>query len=617
VVAWYLLGASVAFGQDPGARPYLSQHLEHEGIGIDVVLTSVTERAPSVATAQQQVELTLSLRRLADGQPLPNLALGAWLDREVSPLSGSRQSCGQRIAGWLGSGLLARPLLDLTGYWVLTLDQEGSVSVLDPAVSFGGRTSLYRSLQLGGAGFDWVQSSDERSLFVVLPEQRQVVHVDLASLTIVRRVELPGRPTRVAMQPDQRLLWVGVQDPDSLLALDPLDGRVVHRLPLPEGHHELAFAPDGNAVYATSRVGGTLSVVDGGLGTLREQIALGGQPLGVLALAEQVWVFDGLGVVHRLDLKGTPIDRVQLERGLGPARVTPDQKHVVAVNPAQQRIYVLDAATGAVRKRATLGGGPYDIFFSERYGYVRGLETPDVAVFPLAKLPELAVQRIPTGSTAPGASADLPIASTMSANYERAGAFVVAPGERTIYHYMEGMNAPSTGLRAYGQTPLAVLTTRRGLREQGRGRYRARFTLPASGKLVLALASESPRVRLCLPIAVAPAAVEPSAGGEALRAEWLDDSLQKVRAGEPFRLHFRLAGDASPAKAPSFTALAMSGAGGRRVRLSVTHQRGREYRVSGELDQPGGYFVHLAVDHGEQQLAATAAPAAVLVLKEE
>ncbi|MBL0038988.1 MAG: hypothetical protein IPP36_10915 [Nitrosomonadales bacterium] len=50
---------------------------------------------------------------------------------------------------------MQRPLLDLTGYYVMTLDTEPGVSVLDPAVSFSGRAVCVLSAKLQGRGFEY------------------------------------------------------------------------------------------------------------------------------------------------------------------------------------------------------------------------------------------------------------------------------------------------------------------------------------------------------------------------------------------------------------------------------------------------------------------------------
>jgi hypothetical protein len=178
---------------------YLDRTIEQEGLRVQFSIDPVTKQnAPAMLQADQLVRIRMAVMRQADGHPLNNWNVGAWLDRAVSAASGAMPACAQRVAGYLGGDLLQRPLLDLTGYYVLTLDAESSISVLDPSVSFAGRTSLYGSLKLKGRGFDWTKTSDDAKLFVGLAEEPTVAIADLQTVQVVTHVSVPGLPTRVA-----------------------------------------------------------------------------------------------------------------------------------------------------------------------------------------------------------------------------------------------------------------------------------------------------------------------------------------------------------------------------------------------------------------------------------
>lgn len=634
LLAFLLLCGGVAAAADDTVAPYLDRRIEAEGVAmrLQVLPQAGAERKGGVMG--EQVDLRVDIERLADGQPLSNLPIGLWLDRQVSPMSGSVPVCGQRVASFLSGGLLTRPLLDLTGYWVMTLDREGSVSVLDPSVQFAGRSSLYSAIQLGAPPFDWIKTADDALLFVALPSQREVAVIDLRTLRLQRRIPLKGQPTRLGLQPDGRLLWAayradsvakagdGKHPPDEesrdgVAAIDIADGRVLYTPDLPQGHHELAFSEDSRYVYASSRDSGVLSVIDTGSGEVIARTELGGQPLAVLALhaQAQVWVVDGAqGLIHRLDRRGAQIDRVVVEPGLGPARLTPDGRHVLIVNPVQHRLVVLDAASGRLVQQATISGRPYDLIFSELYAYVRSLDIEQVAMFPIARLPKVDLQYLPVGSSAVSAMPQLPIASTMSPTFERNGAFFVTPSERTLYHYMEGMNAPDSSVRAFGHTPMAVMVVQRGLREVAQGRYATSFRLPSAGKMVLALAAESPRIRECIGLDVGRGDRERPPG---LRIRWQGEPLITAGAGEPVELRFQVDGDlpdTTGVKTTPLIARVVSGAGGHAERWPVHRDATNgQYVIRGTLDRSGGYYVHVESTAANTVIDAMNAPAAVVI----
>ena len=59
------------------------------------------------------------------------------------------------------------------------------------------------------------------------------------------------------------------------------------------------------------------------------------------------------------------------------------------------------------------------------------------------------VQSFATGSVAPKAAGELPLADSMAAANIDAAVLVVNPADNTTY-YMEGMNAPASNYQSYG-----------------------------------------------------------------------------------------------------------------------------------------------------------------------
>ena len=583
---------------------YLDRLIEREGVRLHLQIESIDESASAVLQAGQQVLITLEGKRIADDQPLSNWNVGAWLDREVDALSGAVPVCRQRISRFLSGNLLEQPLLDLTGYYVLSLDEEPSVSVLDPAVNFSGRSSLYAAMKLQGRGFDWAKTDDDARLFVALPGEQRVAVMDLHSFKVLDHLPLPGSPTRISLQPDQRLLWVGQSGTDlgeqEVAVIDTVAGKTVAHIPVPNGYHEFAFSEDGRFAYVTNRQSGTLSVIDAGTLTLIRNRSLGFEPIGIMVIpnVSALWILDGkAGQVHRHDLQGNPVDVLPLEPGLGPGKLTPDGRFVLVVNPSQHRLYVLDSATGKIRHRMTVSGQPYDVMFSSQYAYIRTLQSEQVAMLSVASLAtdRPTLKFIPVGESAVAATAGLPRASSMTTTLDLSGAFFAVPSERTLYHYMEGMNAPGIGIRAYGHTPVSAMVVRRGLREVERGLYSAVIRLPSAGRLALVLAGESPSLRECIGLNVE---AEKLIRHEALLPlQWLSEKTRTIAVGKAceFRLKVKHAVDIEVARSSALK-LRIVPANGRGAvvwPLTMSEDNPEEWGATGVLRQAGAYYVYV------------------------
>lgn len=614
-----LLALLLGAGPAVSSAGYLDRTIEREGLRVQVSIDPMGEQnAPAKLQADQLVRIRMAVTRQADGHPLNNWNVGAWLDRAVSAASGAMPTCAQRVAGYVGGDLLQRPVLDLTGYYVLTLDAESSVSVLDPSVSFAGRTSLYGSLKLKGRGFDWAKTSDDAKLFVGLAEEPTVAIADLHTLQVVTHVSVPGLPTRVALAPDERLLWVGHiaggksgrQDGEGASVIDTVTNRLVKSLSLPAGHHEFAFSEDERFVYVTSRQAGVVSILDAASFSVIRTIAIPGEPLSVVTVPSKgfLWVVDGKhGRVHRYTAPGHPIDSIALDPGIGPAKLSPDKRYVLIVNPSRHRVHVLRAATGQPIHAITVSGKPYDVMFSDHYVYVRSLESEQVALMSLAAFEKRDPnpQYIPAGSGILAQTKEgLPIASTMGLTLNRGGAFLASPTERTVYHYMEGMNAPDSGLRTYGHRPMAALAIQRGLRQIGPGEYSAVVKLPSAGRMVMAIASDAPRLRECIGFQVERAPLAKESGKIAF--EWVSDPVVHAVAGRPIIVRVRARDEAkvTAEAANRFELLVVPVRGGQSVRwpLRADDQTDGQWVGEGTLSEPGGYYVHI---RGSQAVEAT------------
>lgn len=600
------------------ATTYYARDIQKEGVALKVSLDAIDKQAAETPVAGQFVKLSLTAKRLADQQPLKDWSLGAWLDLEISPLSGSVPVCGQRVAGFLSGNLMRQPLLDLTGYYVLTLDQEASVSVLDPAVSFANKSSLYSVIKLGEVGFDWLKTADDGRLFVALPASKEVAVIDLQTLQLIQRIKLPGQPTRLALMPGERLLWVGQTGQEAadsqLSVIDTLQGRVVASQPLPKGHHEFAFGEQGAQAFVSNRDDGSVTLLDAEKIALQKSWKIDGLPLSVAVTGQTLWVSDAQkGRLLRYNLQGEPLDSMALKPGVGPLRLSPDRTLLFALNPGEHQVYVIDTQQSRLLQSLTISGRPYDVIFSEQYAYIRTLDSEQVAMVSLAELNKPAkavVKTIPVGANKMSDSGDLPIASSMTPAMGESGAFFAAPAERTVYHYMEGMNAPNSGIRTYGHVPMAALVVRRGLRQVSPGQYEAAFRLPSAGRMVLALVSENPRLVECIGLQVKAdqRAVQPAVA----KLDWLSETFLRKKADEAFTLRVKTSAAApqAPFKSLAVRLVPVAGGEGQLLPLTADPAQAGEYTATTRVGQVGSYYLHLIAE------PAVSAPFATLSIEQ-
>lgn len=510
-----LIGLGVAYESlwcDPreylqgSADPQAPHRLSRDGVTVEF------EARPLAGDELQEgsfANIRFKVSDQASGQPLSGMAPGAWLDPTQSAPEGDRdQSCKARVALFLKSSIGARPLLDLNSYFLLMMNKDASLTVIDPTVSVGGVTSTMARIDLPGRPMDWVATADDRQVFVSIPERGKVSVIDTETFTRVADLDAGDQPLRVALQPDQHRLWVGNNSSDpakgGVTVIDVPARNTLKTFNTGGGHHEIAFSGDSRYAYVSNRDSGTLSVIDIPEMRLAKTIKVGPHPLSVSysALSQAVYVVDGEeGSVRVFDARNHQLRHtVQAEQGLGPMRFSSDGRYGIVLNTLENQALVIDASTDKLIHRIPVAAEPYQLTFTKGYAYVRGLASPKVSMINLASLGEgrsPIIQGFEAGPAAPRQAGDLPLAQGLSVSRDDNSVFVVNPVDNTTYFYAEGMNAPMSGYNNRGHQARAAIVVDRSLRELAPGVYGSTVKMPAAGKFDVAFLLNQPQIIHC------------------------------------------------------------------------------------------------------------------------
>ncbi|MFJ4196297.1 cytochrome D1 domain-containing protein [Pseudomonas sp. NPDC089534] len=526
------------------------QTLARDGVKVDFALRPLAEDGTLREGGFADVQFRIA--DAASGQPLSGVAPGAWIDPQAvaaDQAQGRDRSCKSRVGVFLKSNIGARPLLDLNSYFVLVMNRDASLSVVDPSVSVGGITSTLARIELAGPPMDWVTPKDNKQVFVSMPAAGQVAVIDSERFKVSGSVAAGSQPVRVALQPDERLLWVGNNaakaDESGVTVIDTQSLKPLKHLATGRGHHEIAFSKDSRFAFVSNRDDGTLSVIDVASLSLLKQVKTGASPLSVAysPLSGAVYVADGKdGTVTVIDSASHAVRRViKLQQGLGPMGFGADGRFGVVLNTVENRATVIDAANDAAIHDLEVSAEPYQVVFTRAYAYVRGLASPKVTMINLASLGEgrqPISQGFEAGPQPPRLAGDLPLASSLAVARDDNAVFVVNPVDNTTYFYAEGMNAPMSGYPNRGQSARAALVVDRSLREVSPGLYSARVKLPAAGRFDVAFLLNQPNLIHCFTAQVEPDSAQPRHAGTP-KVEFLLDKTA-VALNAPYVVRFRI-----------------------------------------------------------------------------
>lgn len=537
------------------STPSGPQKLVTQGLEVEFTIEPVKSGAAGQDELMEEQDARVRVRvtDTATHSPLAGVRPSIWLTQRTGERATPEQ-CKEKIQSFLQGSLRARPDVDLNSYYVLALNSEPNISVIDPLLGFGG-TKLVTLVMLNSPGEDWAITSDQERLFVSMPASNQVAVVDTNTWKVVANVETGARPVRVALQPDEKYLWVGTDEggESGVTVIDAATFQKVARIPTGAGHHELAVSGDSRTAFVTNRDAGTLSLIDvPKLSKIADvKTGRGADAMTVSPLSKFVYVADrAAGQVAVVDpSKALVTARINAAPGLGALRFAPGGRYGFVPNPAAGVVHIFDASTNRLlhdvkvsKGKDIAGRGPDQVAFTKEFAYVRSAGSLDVTMIRLSTVGrELDVVTFPAGQAAPAeANTDASVAGALAPAAESNSMLVANVADKQIYYYTEGMAAPMGNFQNYKREPRAVLIADRSLREVKSGTYETVTKLPRDGAYDVAFLLDSPRVTHCFD---ARAAENPSIEHErpvALAVEYLDKE-KPLRAGEEFKLRLRLA----------------------------------------------------------------------------
>jgi len=446
---------------------------------------------------------TRFLFRISDtaaGNPLRGLRPAAWLDVRRSAQPPDVRGCTAKVAAFAGGSLFSQPALDLNSWYVLAMNEDATVSVVDPRFGFGG-SQLLTQVFLDGPAEDWALTDDQQRLFVSIPEAKSVAVIDANSWKVTTRLELPGRAGRLALQPDEKYLWASYERGVSLFDRGNL--KLVASFTTGAGPHEIAFSDDSRFAFVTNRDAGTVSVIDAVALKKTADILTGARPVSISysELSRLAYVADETGITAVSGRSNGVVARIALKPGLRQIRFAPGGRFAIAVNPATEELHVIDASSNRRVQTSLIHGGPDQVTFSSTLAYLRVRGNANVLMIPLDQIgvPDapLPLVDFPGGQLAP-AKGTRPSSADSIVRVAGEGAVLVAnPADKAVYYYSEGMAAPMGHFSNYGHEPRAVLVVDRGLEESSVGVYQTVGRIPRAGVYDVVFYLDSPRVVEC------------------------------------------------------------------------------------------------------------------------
>jgi YVTN family beta-propeller protein len=473
--------------------------------------------------------------------PLSNLRPVAWIDQRQPSQPSTPRECKNKVQAFLQSSFTRRPTIDLNAYYILALNNEPNISVIDPLSGFGG-SKLLTLIPLKTPGEDWLMSADNQRLYVSMPASNQVAVIDVPTWKVITNIDTASKPTRLALQHDQKYLWVSTDE--GVTVIDTVSAKAVTNIKTGAGPHEIVLNDDDSIAFVTNKDAGTVSIIDIRKLAAVKQIKVGAQPVAIAysSLSKTAYVaseIDGT-IVAIGGPKHDVIARIQAEPGISKLGMPSENHYGFALNSAKSVVNIFDVSSNRLIHTVPVGPGSDQISFTTQFAYVRSTGSEFVTMINLGSLgKEAAVTRFPAGQHAPGESHATSIAAAIVPAPEDNSVLVANPADKMIYYYTEGMAAPMGSFQNYKRDPRALLVLDNSLRETQSGIYESSVRLPTAGVYDVVFVLDAPRLINCFEVAVADNPALPHKIDTSVRIQPLNDQTV-TKAGDKFTLRFKV-----------------------------------------------------------------------------
>jgi DNA-binding beta-propeller fold protein YncE len=516
---------------------------------------SSPDRPAGTLRAGDDVTFRFRLTDAATGAPISVAKPAAWLSPREENEPRDNGSLAKKIGALIQGNMIVPAELDLNQFYVLALNDDATITVVDPRFGFGG-TKLLALVTLPGNGADWVLSPDGNRLFVSIPSADRVVVVDTASWTVSGAVSSLVRPTRLILQEDGHYLWTATET--GVVAIDTERTTQSASIQTGDGAHQLALGRNDAVLYVSNPLSGTVSIIDGRRLVKVSDVATGGAPAAVAfsAASQSAYVLDETDGTISVLLGDPPalVRRIAVAAGAKTLDFAPGGRVAFVASPARHELAVIDAAADRIVRRVAADGEPDQVAFTSQMAYIRQAGSALVRLVPLDNLATnegpAPVIDVPCGRNPLGRRGPDCLAPAIARASGEDAVLLTNPADQTLYYYKEGLSAPMGSFRNYGHEPCAVLAVDRSLRAVAPGVFQTVARLRRSGRFDVALFLDNPRLVHCFELEIEPdPRTPPSPPAIAVRSVNAEQPLVVGRVqGLAFRLEEQPSGSAVSGK---------------------------------------------------------------------
>ncbi len=492
-------GPSLEAHDEPRPTPSLTQEKVIEGLRITLKVDPFDGEERLVHGTDARV--SFSIQDANSGEPLVGLHPLAWIHRRDGKEAPTESRVKEMIAEFLGGLISITADHDLNRYFLLVLNGDRSISVIDPLISFS-ITKLRNLIGLPGEPVDWLLNSEKEQILVSLSEEDKLIVIDANRARIAKEIEFAegSEPVSLLLEPTGEAVWVSLDGSDQLARVDMDSLEVGPILDLGKGRHTMAIDSDSRWLAATSTAGGIITIIDLHDDFSSRNVNVGETPIAIeyASMSARFLVASANGeTLHIVDPQTAEKSAgVQIPRGVIDIEIDPTGRFAFLASPSAGVVVIVDTARGEIAGSITTALAPDEVVCSSSFAYIHDTERANIILVDLNRLSrgELVVTELGIGrKSMADVAAGRQITSLLALPPEGGSMFVANPGDKLVYYYVEGMMAAMGNFQTYSRIPRGILVLDRSLQETGPGEYSTVVRFDKVGILDVPFLIDQPR----------------------------------------------------------------------------------------------------------------------------
>ena len=493
-----------------GSKGHQHSHVEEPKASVHVEFVAKPQDPDSSDSSRLQSNQPLNIQfNITDNKTkfgLSELHPLAWImPRESGAGKPNQQQCESNIKLFLKAGVSVKSESDLNNYYIITMNSDNTVSILNPSVNLA-TSHLLALIPLKGKADSWVFDEDRGKLYVSLKDKDSIAVLDIHQRKVESNIPVGKSPGRILLHEKNKYIWIANDGSGSISVLDRKSLEVVDTLEVGEGPFELEYDYAGRQVFVSDLGKGQLVVVDSNSRKIKNKISIpdGTHQIAYSKMSNRVYVaYPETGQLLALYPDQDKTERIlQMDPGIKHMQSTPDGRFLFILNELKDRLVIIDTSTNGVKHRIRTGRKPYHLKFSDQFAYIRFKESAKISLLQLSALKNDVTPPfvdVPLGTDAPKEFADRARVSPIALLPDGGGVLVSNPSDQTIYYYREtGMKAPSNSFQTYADPPLGLYVYDHSLKEIGTtGTYESSTQFKYGGVYDVYFLLPTPRVATC------------------------------------------------------------------------------------------------------------------------